>query len=187
MIEAELKADVRDPSHVAVLLGGWASEEPSIYRDTYYDTPERTLERDGRELRVRTVTASTTKHLLTYKEPAVDEQSQSKPEYESQIADRDVIEHTLLGLGLIVDIAFEKHCRNYRFQSDGRGFLATLVQVPEIDDSTFLELESLVPTSADVPAALSAIRNVFVQLGIDPDRDLNGRYYQEMVRTHREP
>lgn len=186
MIEAELKADVRDPSHVAAQLRVWATETPSIYRDTYYDTPDRRLERDGRELRVRTVTGSTTSHLLTYKEPTVDEASQSKPEYESEIADRGVIDHTLLGLGLTVDIAFEKHCRNYRFQLDGRDFLATLVQVPEIDDSTFLEVESLVPSSADVPAALSAIRDVFVQLGIDPDRNLNGRYYQEMVRTHRQ-
>ncbi|MBO0880454.1 MAG: class IV adenylate cyclase [Mycobacterium sp.] len=185
MIEAELKADVRDPSRVAEQLRVWAAEERSIYRDAYYDTPDRALGRGGRELRLRTVSSATTKHLLTYKEPAVDEESQSKPEYETEVADRNAVERTLLGLGLIVDIAFEKHCRNYRFRRDGRDFLGTLVQIPEIGDSTFLELEILVPTSAAVPAALAAIRNVFVRLDIDPDRDLNGRYYQEMVRTHR--
>jgi adenylate cyclase class 2 len=94
VIEAELKAGVHDSSHVAAQLRLWASEEPSIYRDAYFETPDRTLGRDGRELRVRTVTASTTRHLLTYKDPAVDEASQSKPEYETEISDRAAVQHT---------------------------------------------------------------------------------------------
>lgn len=196
MIEAELKADVRDPQHVAGMLGRWADEDSVIYRDTYYElpaagpharglSPARGLRALGRELRLRTISGASTRHVLTYKEAPVDEESQSKPEYETEVADRTVVEHTLLGIGLLIDIAFEKHCRNYRFDRAGRDFLATLVQVPEIDDSTFIELETLVSDADEVQAALGAIKAVFAELGIDPATELNRSYYQDMVRAHR--
>lgn len=185
MIEAELKADVHNPQHVASILRQWAAEDTVIYRDTYYELPGRELDSSGRELRLRTISGATTRHVLTYKEPPVDTESQSKPEYETEIVDRSVLAHMFSGIGLVEDIAFEKHCRNYRFHRDGRDFLATLVQVPEIDDSTFIELETMVPASDDVPAALDAIKGVFIELGIDPATELNGRYYQDMVTEHR--
>lgn len=186
MIEAELKADVHDTDHVVSVLRQWADEDTCIYRDTYYETAGRDLDRDGKELRLRTISRADTWHLFTYKEAAVDEASQSKPEYETKIADRDAVDHALRGIGLVVDIAFEKHCRNYRFHRDGRDFLATIVVVPEVNpDATFIELETLVPRPDDVPPALDAIKAVFVELGIDPAADLNGTYYQTMVREHR--
>ena len=48
-----------------------------------------------------------------------------------------------------------------------------------------LELETMVPSSEDVPAALAHIKQVLVSLGIDPVSALNPRYYQEMVTTFR--
>jgi adenylate cyclase class IV len=57
--------------------------------------------------------------------------------------------------------------------------------VPEIGDASFLELETMVPSSDDVPAALAHIKQVFVSLGIDPVSALNPRHYQEMVTTFR--
>lgn len=187
MIEAELKANVRDPGHVSRLLRQWADEDVCIYRDTYYETADRTLDPAGRELRLRTIDRrDNVRHVFTYKEPAVDRESQSKPEYETHVDDRVVIEHALRGVGFVIDIAFEKHCRNYEFHRNDRDFLATLVVVPEVNPkTTFIELETLVPTADDLPAALRAIRDVFESLGIDPHADLNGTYYQTMVRQHR--
>lgn len=176
---------MREPATVAGILRRWADEDSVIYRDTYYELPARGLHALGRELRLRTISGASTRHLLTYKEAPVDEESQSKPEYETEIADRSVVAHMFAGIGLVEDIAFEKHCRNYRFHRDGRDFLATLVQVPEIDDSTFIELETIVPASDDVPAALDAIKAVLVELAIDPATELNGRYYQDLVNEHR--
>jgi adenylate cyclase class 2 len=185
MIEAELKADVHHPEHVSELLSRWADAEVCVYRDTYYERPGEPLEATGAELRLRTISGPGTKHLLTWKEGAVDEASQSKPEYETEVAERDVVDHLLLGLGLAHDIAFEKQCQNHRFHRLGRDFLATLVQVPEVGDATFIELETLVPEPEDVPPALDAIKSVFAELGIDPVEDLNGIYYQTLVRDHR--
>src|SRR5262249_8291740 len=82
VIEAELKARVRDPGALRERLRQWADEEISIYRDTYYDLPGRPLAAEGRELRVRVVeTGGMRRTLLTYKEPAVDAESGSKPEH----------------------------------------------------------------------------------------------------------
>jgi adenylate cyclase, class 2 len=69
-IEAELKARVRDPARVRELLRQRAPEEVAIYSDAdaYFDTADRTLTRDGRELRIRAIHADTTdRTVLTYK------------------------------------------------------------------------------------------------------------------------
>ena len=78
--------------------------------------------------------------VLTYKKPAADSASDSKPEHETKVADAAVVDEILSALGLEHLVAFEKHCANYRFTAQGRDMLATLVTVPEID-GTFLELE----------------------------------------------
>ena len=78
-IEAELKALVRDPARVRELLGQRAPEEVAVYSDTYFDTPDRALTSDGRELRVRVIHTDTTDStVLTYKGSAVDDVSGSK-------------------------------------------------------------------------------------------------------------
>lgn len=165
-IEAELKARVREPGRVRQLLQRWAPEEVTVYFDTYFDTPDRTLTRQGRELRVRvarTGTAATT--VLTYKGAAVDAASGSKPEAETTVGDADTMRVVLAGLGFEVLIAFDKHCRNYRLAAGDRNLLATLVEIPELD-STYLEVESIVATVEHVGPALDAIRAVLAELGI---------------------
>ncbi len=107
-IEAELKARVSDPARVRELLRQRAPEEVAVYSDTYFDTPDRALTRDGRELRVRVVhTGAVVTTVLTYKDPAVDEVSGSKPETETTAADADALRAILAGLGFDVLIAFE--------------------------------------------------------------------------------
>lgn len=165
-IEAELKARLRDPARVRELLRQRAVEEVAVYSDTYFDTPDRALTRDDRELRVRVIHTDTTEStVLTYKGPAVDEASGSKPETETTAADADALRAILAGLGFEVLIAFEKHCSNYRFTANGRALLATLVQVPELEQM-YVEVESIVGTEAEVGPALDTIRAVLGKLGI---------------------
>jgi predicted adenylyl cyclase CyaB len=118
VIEAELKARVHDAGALRDRLRRLAAEETSLYRDTYYDRPGRDLIAQGRELRVRVMeTSGVRRAVLTYKEPAADVASGSKPEHETTVADAAVIDEILSALGLEHLVAFEKHCANYRVSS----------------------------------------------------------------------
>ena len=183
MIEAELKARVREPDALRKRLCRLADEERSTYRDTYYVRPGGDLAADGRELRVRVIEAGELRRtVLTYKEPAVDADSGSKPEHETNVADADTIDTVFRALGLQHLVAFEKRCANYRFTAHGRDMLATVVTVPEID-GTFIELETMAD-EADVGAALDDLRVVLHELGINDD-DLTTEQYTDAVMNAR--
>jgi adenylate cyclase, class 2 len=184
VIEAELKARLSSPDAVRARLGRYAAVERAIYRDTYYDAPGEVLERDGRELRLRTVeTPNLVRHLLTYKEAAVDRASGSKPEYETTVATPSAVAHLLEGLGYPPSIELTKDCENYRLSRDGREFLATVVRVPEVE-GTYLEVETLAEES-DVDAALSAVWSLMQELGVT-GQELTTELYTDAVRKARQ-
>ncbi len=183
MIEAELKARLADVDAVRAALMKRATPESATYWDTYYDTPGEELDRAGRELRLRTVEAgSVRRHLLTFKEPAIDEASSSKPEYETTVGDPDAVDHLVRALGLHVLIRLTKDCENYRFAEAGRVLLATVVRVPEID-GTFLEVETMAEEQ-DVGPALTVVRRVLADLGVT-EGELTTELYTDAVRTAR--
>jgi len=165
MIEAEMKARVLDPERVLVALKKLGPGRVEVYHDTYYDDAGRTLTRSDRELRIRTVRGTETHSLLTYKDARVDEESGSKPEHETRVEDVDAAHALLRGLGYTPTIEFEKRCRNYDLAHDGRRLLATLVSVPELDE-TFIEVETLVESPPELAAGLQAVREVLENLGI---------------------
>jgi adenylate cyclase class 2 len=183
MIEAELKARVRDPEHVHAELEKRAAGRAEMYQDTYYDTADKAISGRDRELRVRTVHgADETRSVLTYKDARVDEASGSKPEYETRVEDPAAVHAMLRGLGYVPLIAFEKRCRNYDLNARGRQMLATLVQVPEIEGH-FIELETIVE-DADLQAALNDVRATLAELGVD-DGDLTTEQYTDAVAARR--
>ncbi|MGW3731428.1 class IV adenylate cyclase [Streptomyces sp. F001] len=183
MIEAELKARVHSPEAVVRQLDKLATARVEVYQDTYYDRPDGCLDKAGEELRVRTVHgADGTRTVLTYKGVAVDEDSGSKPEYETRVDDTEATHAILRGLGHVPFIAFEKQCRNYDFEAHGRKMLATLVRVPEID-GTFLEVETLVDET-ELSEALDDIRAVLTDLGIGPE-DLTRETYTGAIAAQR--
>lgn len=182
-VEAELKAHIREPEHVRAALRALAAEQVSVYRDTYYDLPDRSLDTAGRELRVRVIdNVDGRRAVLTYKAAAV-HASGAKPEHETEIADPEIMDTILSALGYAELIAFTKSCRNYQFSRDGRDLLATLVHIPELD-SAFLEIETIVPDADQVDAALTVIRSVLTDLGIGEDY-LTTELYTDAVRLHR--
>jgi adenylate cyclase, class 2 len=184
MIEAEIKARVRDVAAVRSQLRARAPEEVSRYWDTYYDLPGELFRRSGRELRVRVIdTGGQRRCLLTYKGAAVDEATRSKPGTETGITDPDAMDLILLTLGYGHLVAFEKRCLNYAFAAHGRDMLATLVTVPELD-GTFLEVETMIGDQHDLSAALTSIRSVLGQLGI-AEADLTTELYTDAVMRHR--
>ncbi|MFD6528754.1 class IV adenylate cyclase [Streptomyces sp. NPDC060184] len=183
MIEAELKARVHSPESVMRQLDERATARIEVYRDTYYDRPDGSLEAAGRELRVRTVHGvDSTRTVLTYKGAVVDEASGSKPEQETVVEDAEATHEILRGLGYVVHIAFEKRCRNYQLKARGRQLLATLVRVPELDD-VFLEVETIVAED-ELGSALEDVRAVFAGLDIGPE-DLTTETYTGAVAARR--
>jgi adenylate cyclase class 2 len=184
-VEAELKALARNPERIHAALSRRAVGERSIYSDRYFDYPHRGWTRQGNELRVRTVTdeLGRTRALLTFKEPAMDEGSGSKPEHETAVEDADVLVTVLTALGVEQIIAFEKRCVNYRFTAQGRDLLATVVTVPELAGRTFIELET-VADPGDLDAALEVVRSMLRELGIE-DSDLTTQAYTDAVATRR--
>lgn len=179
-VEAELKARVRDVAAVRAALATRATRRDAVYHDAYFDAPDRGFMAEGRELRLRSVqTADSVRHVLTFKAPAVDEASGSKPEHETAVADRAAAHQILLGIGYNVAIEFTKNCENFEFTDSEYDMLATLVTVPELD-GTFLELETIVPSADEVTAALDAVRRVLAALGIAED-DLTTELYTDAV------
>ncbi|MYT31060.1 MULTISPECIES: class IV adenylate cyclase [unclassified Streptomyces] len=184
MIEAELKARVRNPVYVLDRLDQKAEGRTEIYQDTYYDEPSGSLDAQDQELRLRTVRgADSTRSFLTYKDARIDSESGSKPEHETRVDNPEAVHAMLRGLGYIPAIAFQKRCRNYEFSSRGRSLLATLVQVPEIE-GTFLEVETMVPGEPELPAALHDVRSVMSELGIRGD-DFTTEMYTDAVAARR--
>ncbi|MGI8311600.1 class IV adenylate cyclase [Saccharopolyspora hattusasensis] len=182
-VEAELKARVSDPETVRERLRQRAEEQVQTYRDRYFDWPSGSLDGQGYEVRLRVAeTATTSTTLLTFKEPPV-HYSGSKPENETTLADAEPVAALLATLGLVEYIAFEKHCRNFRFTERGRDVLATLVHVPELD-GTFIEVETIVADETDITAGLDAVRAVLDSLGITND-DLTTEKYTDAVAARR--
>jgi adenylate cyclase, class 2 len=183
VIEAELKARVRDPEGVHALLEERATGRPEVYADTYYDATDQAISGSDRELRVRTVhAADDTRSVLTYKDARVDDASGSKPEYETRVEDPAAVHAILKGLGYVPMIQFEKRCRNYDIEARGRKMLATLVRVPEIDGD-WIELETIVEGD-QLHDALADVRAVLGELGIEDD-DLTTEQYTDAVATSR--
>jgi len=182
VIEAELKARLNNPAAVRAALLVRAVPERAIYRDIYYDTPGEDLGHAGREVRLRTVETDAVRHLLTFKEAAVDEASGSKPEYETVVSEPAAVDHLVRALGLGTLVELTKECENYRFAEDGRDFLATIVGVPEIE-GVFLEVETQAAED-DVGNALAAVRSVLTDLGV-ADSELTTELYTDAVRAAR--
>ncbi|WP_242910073.1 class IV adenylate cyclase [Actinomadura terrae] len=151
-----------------------AREQVAVYRDVYYDRPDGSLREQGYELRVRVIESDGTRRsVLTFKEPAVDARSGSKPEHETTVGDPAVLETTLRALRAEPWVRLGKHCRNYRFRAHGREMLATLVE------GTFVEVEAIV-AAPEVGMALEEIETVLAGLGVTAE-DLTTELYTDAV------
>ncbi|MET8873123.1 class IV adenylate cyclase [Nocardia sp. NPDC004604] len=183
MIEAEYKAKLTNPDSVRAMLKERAEAENVSYRDVYFDTEDNELARADREFRLRTISgAGETRHLLTFKDSAVDAATGSKPEFETVVGEREPLEEIIAHLGYTPMIELTKHCENFRFASTGHELLATVVTVPEID-GTFLELETQA-TEENLHAALAELRTVLAELGVSEDQ-LTTELYTDAVAAVR--
>lgn len=87
-------------------------------------------------------------------------------------------------VGLDEWIAFEKRRTDYRFFVYGRDMLATIVEVSELDDVVFIEVETLTAIE-DVGAALDLVRQVLDELGVSAG-ELTAETYTDAVARRRD-
>ncbi|MDT0326944.1 class IV adenylate cyclase [Nocardiopsis lambiniae] len=184
VIEAEVKARVDDPERVLAALRERAPGEEAVYRDVYYDLPDRSLTAQGRELRVRVSERGGSERVVfTYKAPAVDEETGSKPEYETCAESARVLDAILVGLGYEHLVALTKHCTNFPLTTEtGRECLVTVVTVPELE-GTFIEVKTLVEEDG-LSEGLTVLRGVLADLGIGEDA-FTTEQYTDAVIAHR--
>jgi adenylate cyclase class 2 len=183
-IEVELKARVHDADNVLARLRSKSHGQPSTYRDTYYDWPDRRLEHAGRqELRIRVIEAdSETRALWTFKGAMLD--AASTPEFETMVTEPEMARAILAQLGLEPVITYTKHCVNFTFDTDSHQVKATVVRVPELE-GTFLEIETLVLDETAIDPAQAVIRGVLAELDI-AEPDLEPTFYVDMVAGRRD-
>src|SRR5262245_36154377 len=183
VIEVELKARVGDPAALLAKLRRRADGEPNIYRDTYYDFPDRRLDNADRQLvRLRVIESERGDRCLwTFKGAMLD--TATTPELETEVARADAAEAILTALGLRPVISFTKRCEHFTFDAHGRRIVASVVRVPELR-GTFVELESCVPDTGQAGAAHRAIRRVLGDLDLT-ETDLEPLFYVDMVAACR--
>jgi adenylate cyclase class 2 len=146
--------------------------------------PRRRVTAAGCKLRLRTIEAGdSVRHVLTFKAPAIDAASGSKPEHETAVGDPQAAGAIMAGLGYRPLIAFTMQRANYRLNHSGRDLLASVVTVPEID-GTHLEVETITEDAGDLEAALEAVHAVMAGLGIS-EQDLTTELYTDAVTAAR--
>jgi len=157
MFEAEITYVADGP---LTLPGGMGNAV--VYHDTYFDSPDGAYAASGRELRLRAVAGRT---LLTCKLPPFDPASGSKEEFETEVADGDVMRTILCRLGFVVRMAYAKTCRRGTAVHAGLALDITVTRV-DFSPETFVEIEHQAGTAAMARTALAVIRDFAAGLGL---------------------
>ena len=161
-IEVELKVSVPDRPSVVGWLAAQAAGEPSTFRDTYYDWPDGSLEREGRKGAAgpdRRPRGRVSGRWSTFKAPMLD--STSTPEYETSVTDA-IRASTRSSAASVSPTPSPTRITASTTGSDhsrAHAITATVVDVPELPDDTFLEVEALVGDGDDTSDALAALRS----------------------------
>jgi len=183
MYEVELKVRA-DHDSVRHRLSAIDAEPVETVRqeDTYFDAPDRDFAQTDEALRVRHQSADGEDKptvAITYKGPLVDEESKTREEVETRVADGDAIRAILTGLGYEPAATVSKERTRYGVD----GCTVTLDQVHGLGE--FVEVE--VETERDLEAgdcaaeeALDTLRGeaeaVLGRLGLDPADGIRTSY-----------
>ncbi|MFC6825378.1 class IV adenylate cyclase [Halopelagius fulvigenes] len=177
MYEVEVKVRADRDGVRAKLDGGRAERVGRVRQvDTYYDAPHRDFAATDEALRVRRETpldgedrAETTARV-TYKGPLVDDESKTRAEHETEVADGETMDAVLDGLGFEPAATVEKEREFYRMD----GYTVTLDAVEGVGE--FVEVEREAEDEADVESVREGAYAVARELGLDPDEQIRTSY-----------
>ena len=171
MYEVEVKVPA-DLERVERALAGLGAEQAGavVQVDTYYDAPHRDFAETDEALRTRAETRdgeTTTK--LTYKGPLVDDESKTREEFETVVADATATANIFERMGFAPAATVHKDRRFYRYD----GYTVTLDDVEDVGE--FVEVEA--ETDEDgVDRARKGAYEVLRALGLDPDDQVRTSY-----------
>lgn len=185
MIEVEIKLPVHRRASIEHGLCGLGFQPGHLVResDIYFTSPFHDFMHSDEALRIRKSedysSASSVSHL-TYKGPKLDAVSSARKELETKIGDPDVCREILLSLGY-KELAPVRKLRQYYHRDC---MTACVDQVEGL--GSFLELEIIVETEDDRPAALKEIEDLLHDL--DCRMEDTTRYsYLYMLQTQSNP
>lgn len=140
-------------------------------RDTYYDHPDREFAETDEAFRVRRVhDGAEVETRLTYKGPLVDDQSKTREEQESAVADGEAVATMLDRLGFEPAATVAKTREEFPLDDH----VVTLDDVEGVGE--FVEVEREVEDG--VEAARDDARAVVRRLGLDPDDGIRTSYLE---------
>ncbi len=180
MNEIELKARVKDPSHVESMLNSFAEFKASVIREDLYFANDKI---NSRKIRIRKETSdSGTRWLLTYKKKEnVTGQNgistEVNNEMETTIEDPAVLEQYFLDSGFHVAVKKRKEVRDWAYENA----TIELCNVPPL--GWFLEIEILSESDKpDVVAqAQDKLHEILMKSGLS-DSDIENRYYSDLLK-----
>ena len=134
MVEREVKLRFESPdeARAAILAAGAAPLRcRRLQEDALFDTEDEILRRRRCVLRVRTEAG---KSLLTFKGPVQPGTMKIRDEYETVVADGDVLQHVLEELGMHVWFRYEKYREEYAAED-------VTIALDETPVGTYVEIE----------------------------------------------
>jgi len=176
MYEVELKVRAEhDPVRQRLDTVGAEHVETVEQEDVYYDAPDRNFAETDEALRIRTeTTPETADTRLTYKGPLVEQESKTRAEAETSVADPEELRAILSGLGYDPAATVRKDRERYSFE----GCTVTLDTVAGLGE--FVEVETETGGEADGEESVEAARERAVarmrDLNLDPDDQIRTSY-----------
>ncbi|OLZ41207.1 adenylate cyclase [Natrinema saccharevitans] len=140
--------------------------------DTYYDAPHREFAETDEALRIRSERPEDgeAETRVTYKGPLVDDESKTREEVETAVADGEKTDAILTNLGFEPAATVRKERERFSLE----GYTVTLDSVADVGD--YVEVETEVDREDELETAREGAYDVLERLGLDPDDQLRTSY-----------
>ncbi|RBI64399.1 class IV adenylate cyclase [halophilic archaeon] len=185
-VEVKVRADHDDVRERLDELGATPAGRV-VQKDVYYDAPHREFAETDEALRVRRQRRSAggegdaagderagaddryAEMVVTYKGPLVEEESKTRREVETGVADADAAHDVFDALGFDPAATVRKEREYYELD----GYTVTLDAVDDLGEFVEVEVEA---DESDLEAAREGAYAVLDDLGLDPDEQIRTSY-----------
>lgn len=147
-----------------------------VQEDTYYDAPHKNFAETEEALRVRRErTDADDAARITYKGPLVDEDSKTRAEIETGVADDESAADIFEAVGFDPAATVTKERERYELD----GFLVTLDAVDGVGE--YVEVETAVDDEAEIERARADAYDLLERLGLDPSDQIRTSYLELLL------